>query len=146
MNSYTPIHVLLVDDDEGDIELTREAFLDSKIQVDLDVCYNGAEALSYLKKEGEYSEAKTPDLILLDLNMPIKDGRETLMDIKKDETLRKIPVVILTTSQSEEDVMKSYDLGCNCYVSKPVDIKEFSKIVKVLEEFWFTIVKLPHAS
>ncbi|MEO1393039.1 MAG: response regulator [Cyanobacteria bacterium J06634_5] len=137
------VEVLLVEDDIGDIELTREALVDSKLAVNLHVVKDGVEALEYLRQQGEHQRAIAPDLILLDLNLPRKDGREVLEDIKNDPALKRIPVIVLTTSDTEEDIVRSYNLGVNCYVQKPVGMEEFIRIVKVLEDFWFTIVKLP---
>lgn len=136
--------ILLVEDDLADVELTMETLQDSKIEIDLDVVNDGVEALSYLKKQGEYQNVKTPDLILLDLNMPRMDGREVLEELKKDSTLATIPVVILTTSSSEEDVLRSYGVGANCYITKPVGLEQFAKVVKSIEDFWFTVVRLPN--
>lgn len=139
----SPVEILLVEDDLGDIELTREALVDSKLSVNLHVVKDGVEAMDYLRQSGTYFEAITPDLVLLDLNLPRKDGREVLQDIKADPDLKRIPVIVLTTSDTEEDIIRSYNLGVNCYVQKPVGMEEFIRIVKVLEDFWFTIVKLP---
>lgn len=143
MSTMKPIEVLLVDDDEADIELTKQALLSNKIKVNLNVCLDGFEAMQYLRNEAEYQNAIKPDMILLDLNMPRKDGRQTLQEIRADENLKDLPVVILTTSEADEDVLKSYKLGCNCYVSKPVGLDEFSKMLGILKDFWFTVVKLP---
>ena len=137
------IEILLVEDDVGDIELTKEALEDSKLQIKLNVVRDGVEAIAYLRQEGNYTNVTPPDLILLDLNLPRKSGREVLQDIKNDNTLRHIPVVILTTSDTREDILGSYNLGANCYVSKPLGLEEFIQIVRSIEEFWFTIVKLP---
>jgi two-component system response regulator len=137
------VEILLVEDDAGDIELTEEALEESKLQVNLNVVRDGAEAIAYLRREGEYAKAMRPDLILLDLNLPRKDGREVLQNIKSDDNLKLIPVVVLTTSDTDEDILKSYNLGANCYVSKPLGIEEFIKIIRSIEDFWFTIVKLP---
>ena len=141
--SSSPIEILLVEDDIGDVELTREALVDSKITVNLHVVQDGVEAMDYLRQAGDFASAVAPDLVLLDLNLPRKDGREVLQDIKGDPTLRKIPVIVLTTSDTEEDIVRSYNLGVNCYVQKPVGMEEFIRIVRVMEDFWFTIVKLP---
>jgi len=135
--------VLLVEDDPGDAELTREVLRDTKMLIALNVVEDGAKAMQYLRREGPYGDAAPPDLILLDLNLPKKDGREVLAEIKGDPELRHLPVVILTTSSAEEDVLKSYDLGANCYVSKPVGLAQFSKVVQSVEQFWLTVVKLP---
>ncbi|MEI8202714.1 MAG: response regulator [Bacteroidota bacterium] len=138
-----PIEILMVDDNRGDIRLAMEAIKDAKVTNNIHVVYDGIEAMAFLRKEGIYAEMPRPDIILLDLNMPRKDGREVLEEIKTDPELKRIPVVILTVSQAEEDIIKSYDLHANCYISKPVDLDQFVKIVKSLENFWFTIVKLP---
>jgi chemotaxis family two-component system response regulator Rcp1 len=137
------IHILLVDDDPGDVRLTLEALKRSKLYSSIDNVENGEEALAYLRRQGKYTNAPNPDLILLDLNMPRKDGRETLDEIKSDPELRRIPVVILTTSSSEADVLKSYDLGANCFITKPVDLAQFMKVIHETESFWFAVVKLP---
>ena len=137
------IHILLVDDDPGDVRLTLEALKRSKLYSSIDNVENGEEALAYLRRQGKYANAPLPDLILLDLNMPRKDGRETLDEIKSDPELRRIPVVILTTSSLEADVVKSYDLGANCYITKPVDLAQFMKVIYETESFWFAVVKLP---
>jgi len=139
----SPIEILLVEDNPGDIRLTQEVLKEGKVQNQLSVVENGVQALSFLKKEDGYKDAPTPDLILLDLNLPKKDGREVLLDIKNDKDLKKIPVVVLTTSQAEEDILKVYDLNANCYISKPVDLGQFIDVVKSIEEFWLSIVKLP---
>jgi chemotaxis family two-component system response regulator Rcp1 len=141
MPPMTRIEVLLIDDDEADVELTKKFLLDPKIN--LHVCYDGAEALQFLKGEGEFAHAVRPDLILLDLNMPKKHGQQTLADIKADERFKCIPVIMLTTSRLDEDVKKSYELGCNCFILKNADIREFEKAMKVFREFWFTAVQLP---
>jgi chemotaxis family two-component system response regulator Rcp1 len=138
-----PIKILLVEDNPGDVRLTREALRDGKIYNNLYVARDGVEAMAFLRKTGQYAHAPRPDLILLDLNLPRKDGHEVLAEVKTDETLRRIPVVILTTSQAEEDIIKTYDLHVNCYITKPVDLDQFVKIVKSIEDFWLTIVKLP---
>ncbi len=138
-----PIKILLVEDNPGDIRLTREALRDGKIYNNLYVVRDGVEAMAFLRKTGQYTRAPRPDLILLDLNLPRKDGHEVLAEVKTDESLRRIPVVILTTSQAEEDIIKTYDLHVNCYITKPVDLDQFVKIVKSIEDFWLTIVKLP---
>ena len=137
------IHILLVDDDPGDVRLTLEALKRSKLYSSIDNVENGEEALAYLRRQGKYANAPLPDLVLLDLNMPRKDGRETLAEIKSDPELRRIPVVILTTSSLEADVVKSYDLGANCYITKPVDLAQFMKVIYETESFWFAVVKLP---
>lgn len=138
-----PFDVLLVEDDPGDVDLTREALKEAKVMVNLTVVEDGEEAITYLRKEGPYANAVRPDLILLDLNLPRKDGREVLRVLKSDMILRTIPVVILTTSQANADILETYGLGGNCYVTKPVGFEEFSKVVRSIEDFWFTVVKLP---
>jgi CheY-like chemotaxis protein len=137
------IELLLCEDNIGDQRLTTEAFRDSRVCNKLNIVGDGVEALEFLHKEGKYANAPTPDLILLDLNMPRKDGREVLAEIKLDEKLRRIPVVILTTSQAEADILKTYNLHANCYVTKPVDLDQFLQMIKSLEDFWFSIVRLP---
>ncbi len=138
-----PIEILLVEDNPGDVRLTREALKDSKLNNNLHVVNDGLEALAFLRKEGKYINAPRPDLILLDLNLPKKNGRDVLTEIKEDPDLKRIPVVILTTSSAEEDIIKSYNSHANCYITKPVDFEQFIKVVKKIEDFWFTIVKLP---
>lgn len=146
MNQSNPINLLLVDDDPGDVDLTLEVMSLSKLKLNIDVVEDGVKAISFLQKEGNYSEAQTPDLILLDLNMPRKNGREVLDYIKNSELLKTIPVVILTTSDSEEDIERTYKLGASCYITKPVGLEEFQKVVKAFDEFWFTVVKFPAAA
>ncbi|WP_242057815.1 MULTISPECIES: response regulator [Nostoc] len=138
-----PIEVLLVEDNPGDAQLTRIALEDSKISIHLNVVEDGVEAMAFLRKQEKYVEAAHPDIVLLDLNLPKKDGREVLAEIKADDNLKRIPVVVLTTSQAEEDILKAYNLSANCYITKPVDFDQFVKIVKSIENFWFAIVKLP---
>ena len=138
-----PIEMLLVEDNEGDVRLTREALKDARIQVHLSVVRDGIEALAHLRKQGTYAEAITPDIILLDLNLPRMNGLDLLAQIKTDEKLRLIPVVILTSSKAEEDVARSYSLHANCYVTKPIDFDQFRKVVQSVEDFWFTVVRLP---
>ncbi|WP_442938771.1 response regulator [Nostoc sp.] len=138
-----PIEVLLVEDNPGDAQLTRIALEDSKISIHLNVVEDGVEAMAFLRKQDKYVKAAHPDIVLLDLNLPRKDGREVLAEIKGDENLRRIPVVVLTTSQAEEDILKAYNLCANCYITKPVDFDQFVKIVQSIENFWFAIVKLP---
>ncbi len=145
-NPVIPVEILLVDDSLADVRLTLESLRDSKIHNHISVAKDGVEAMSFLRREGEYASAPRPHLILLDLNMPRKNGREVLMEIKGDPSLKRIPVVILTGSKAEEDIVRSYDLHANCYVSKPVDLERFIKIVKSIEEFWFTVVMLPDAN
>ena len=138
-----PIQILMAEDNPDDVELTVEALKDAKVANVLTVVRDGEEALSYLHGRGPYRKAVRPDLILLDLNMPKRDGREVLKDIKADPTLKRIPVVILTTSQAEEDILNTYDLHANCYITKPVDFSQFLKVVRSIEGFWLTVVKLP---
>ena len=138
-----PVEMLLVEDDPGDVYLTRELLTQEKVVVNLHVVGDGVEALAYLRREGPYRNAVRPDVVLLDLNMPRKDGREVLRDLKQDDHLKVIPVVVLTTSDAEGDVLKSYQLGANCYVTKPVGLAQFARIVSVIEDFWFTVVRLP---
>jgi len=137
------IQILMVEDNPDDIELTMEALKDAKVGNILKVVKDGEEALAYLRGQGQYQGSPRPDLILLDLNMPKKDGREVLKEIKNDPNLRRIPVVILTTSQAEEDILNTYDLHANCYITKPVDFNQFLKVVRSIEDFWLTVVKLP---
>jgi CheY-like chemotaxis protein len=137
------VEILLVEDSLGDIRLTTEALREGKMRNNLHVVRDGQEALEFLRQQGPHRRAPRPDLILLDLNLPKKDGREVLAEIKEDETLRFIPVVILTTSSAEEDLLKSYGLHANCYITKPVGMEQFVTVVKAIESFWFTIVKLP---
>lgn len=138
-----PIEVLLVEDNPGDALLTRIALEDSKISVNLSVVEDGVEAMAFLRKQDKYADVPHPDIVLLDLNLPKKDGREVLAEIKGDEHLRRIPVVVLTTSQAEEDIVKAYNLAANCYITKPVDFDQFVRIVRSIENFWFAVVKLP---
>jgi chemotaxis family two-component system response regulator Rcp1 len=142
-NRPKPIDILLVEDNPGDVRLTREALKEGKVINKLNVVGDGIEALAYLRHEGRFAKLPHPDLILLDLNLPKMDGREVLEKIKTDPKLRRIPVVILTTSKSEEDIIMSYDLHANCYITKPVDLDQFITVVMAVEDFWFTIVKLP---
>ncbi len=137
------IDILLVEDDSGDVELTKEGLQAAKMLVNLHVVDDGEKALKFLKKEPPYTEAPRPDIILLDLNLPRKDGKETLREIKADRALRSIPVVILTTSEAEADIVRCYDLGANCYITKPIGFAAFTKVVSMIEEFWFSIVKMP---
>ncbi|MCW2885473.1 MAG: hypothetical protein QOE54_5440 [Streptosporangiaceae bacterium] len=140
-----PIEVLLVEDDPGDVVLTKEAFADNKVGNNLHVVSDGEEALRFLRQEGEFAESPRPDLILLDLNLPRKDGREVLEEVKEDPELRRIPVVVLTTSEAEEDILRSYHLHANAYVAKPVDFDQFIKVVRHIDDFFVTVVKLPAA-
>jgi chemotaxis family two-component system response regulator Rcp1 len=139
----TPIQILLVEDNPGDVRLTQEALKEGKILHQMHVAPDGLEAMAYLKREGKYTEAPRPDLIFLDLNLPKKDGREVLNEIKTDPTLRRIPVVILTTSRDEQDVLRSYNLYANAYVTKPVGLEQFLAVVRSVEDFWLTVVRLP---
>jgi two-component system, chemotaxis family, response regulator Rcp1 len=138
-----PIEVLLVEDNPGDVRLTREALREGKVRNNLHVTPDGVEALAFLRRQGPYADAVRPDLILLDLNLPRKDGREVLQEIKNEPGLRNIPVVVLTSSQAEQDILRAYDLHANCYITKPVDLDQFITVVKSIEDFWFTIVRLP---
>lgn len=137
------VEILLVEDNPGDIRLTREGLKEAKVLNNLDIVEDGVEAMAFLYREGKYAKAPRPDLILLDLNLPKKDGREVLAEIKADPNLKRIPVVILTTSKTEEDIIKSYNLHANAYITKPVDFFQFLKAIKSTEDFWLTIVKLP---
>jgi two-component system, chemotaxis family, response regulator Rcp1 len=139
-----PIEVLLVEDSPGDVRLTREAFKDAKVHINLHVASDGVEAMDFLNREGKHANVLRPDLILLDLNLPKKDGREVLEEIKESEALKSIPVVILTTSASEEDILRSYKLHANCYITKPVGLDGFLAVVKSIDSFWLSIVRLPH--
>ncbi|MBF0318224.1 MAG: response regulator [Nitrospirae bacterium] len=143
MPTSRQIEVLMIEDDPGDVDLMKEGLLNAKVAVNISVALNGEDAMSYLKKEGKYSGAPTPDLIFLDLNLPKKDGREVLKEVKSEKGLRHIPVIVVTTSDAEQDILRSYDLGANSYVTKPVGFGEFVKVVNTIEDFWFTIVKLP---
>lgn len=138
-----PIEILLVEDNPGDVDLAREALESSKICNTLHVVVDGVEAIEFLYRRGKYSDAPRPDLILLDLNLPRKNGREVLAEIKEDDSLKRIPVVVLTASKDEEDILKSYNLHANCYITKPLDFHQFVHVVKAIEDFWLTIVKLP---
>lgn len=138
-----PIEILLVEDNPADVRLTQEALKEEKLHNNLYVVNDGVEALAYLRRQGKHAQAVRPDLILLDLNLPRKDGREVLAEIKNDEILKHIPVVVLTISDAEADILKSYNLHANCYIKKPLDLGQFSKVVKSIQDFWLTIVKLP---
>jgi chemotaxis family two-component system response regulator Rcp1 len=140
----TPIEVLLVEDSPGDVRLTREALKDAKVHISLHVATDGIEAMAFLERAGRHTLAPRPDLILLDLNLPRKDGREVLKEIKESPIFRSIPVVILTTSASEADVLHSYNLHANCYITKPVDLDGFLTVVRSIDSFWLSVVKLPH--
>lgn len=137
------IEVLMVEDDPGDIELTRESLDLSKLRISLNVVEDGEEALAYLHHETPYEDAPRPDLVLLDLNLPKRDGREVLQEMKKHEELKRIPVVILTTSGAQEDILRTYDLGASSYVTKPIGLEAFTEMVKAIENFWFTVVRYP---
>jgi len=139
----TPVEILLVEDNPGDVRLTQEALKESKVTNNLSVAEDGVEALAFLKREGKYADAPRPDLLLLDLNLPKKDGRELLEEIKANESLRCIPVVVLTTSKAEEDILRMYNQHANCYITKPIDFDQFIEVIKSIENFWLTIVKLP---
>ncbi|MDO9537276.1 MAG: response regulator [Thermoplasmata archaeon] len=138
-----PVEILLVEDNPGDVRLTQEAFKEGKLQNKLSVVNDGEEAMAFLRREGQYADAPRPDIILLDLNMPKKNGSEVLAEIKNDPNLKRIPVVILTTSKAEEDILKTYDLHANCFITKPVDLNQFMVIVKYIKDFWLSIVMLP---
>jgi CheY-like chemotaxis protein len=142
----SPIEVLLVEDDPGDVLMTREAFEDNKVANTLHVVNDGAEALAFLRKEGEHAGAPTPDLVLLDLNLPRMDGREVLAAVKADDELRQIPIVVLTTSEAEEDVLRSYALHANAYVTKPVDFDRFIEVVRKIDDFFVSVVRLPNSA
>ncbi len=137
------MQILLVEDNPGDIRLTQEALKEGTIKNNLNVVKDGVEALDYLKRKGKYMNQPTPDIILLDLNLPRKDGREVLAEIKSDENLKLIPVIILTTSDADQDISRSYKLHANCFITKPVDLDQFIFIIRQIETFWFTVVKLP---
>ena len=137
------IDILIVEDNSGDARLMTEVLKDNRISNNLYVVKDGVEAMNFLYKKAPFSEVPYPDLIILDLNLPKKDGREVLAEIKSDNDLKKIPVVIMTSSQSQEDILKTYNLHANCYITKPIDLNQFMKVVKSIEDFWFTIVKLP---
>jgi CheY-like chemotaxis protein len=138
-----PIDILLVEDNRADVRLTIEALKEAKIANRLTVVADGEEAMDFLRRQGGHANALVPDLILLDLNLPRKDGREVLQEVKADQELRRIPVVVLTTSQAEEDVLRAYDLHANCFITKPVDFRQFMKVIRSIEEFWLTVVRLP---
>ena len=138
-----PIEILLVEDSATDVLLAEEALEQAKVSNNLNVVKDGVEAMAFLRKEGKYASVSRPDLILLDLNMPRKDGREVLAEVKSDDTLKQIPVVVLTTSQAQEDVFRAYGLHANCYISKPVDFEQFANVVRAIDQFWFTVVTLP---
>ena len=137
------IEILLVEDSAADVRLTMEALKEAKVANRLSVVDDGVKAMEFLRRTGTYAQAPAPDLILLDLNLPRKDGREVLAEVKADPTLRRIPIVVLTTSLAEEDILNAYDLHANCYITKPVDFDQFMKIVQTIEDFWLTVVRLP---
>lgn len=143
MRTGRPIEILMVEDNPGDVRLTQEVLKDAKMSNTLRVVEDGAAALDFLYRRNGYGDAPRPDLILLDLNLPRKNGREVLEEIKQDPDLKTIPVVILTTSQAEEDIVRAYSLHANCYITKPVDFAQFTKIVRTIEDFWLSIVTLP---
>ena len=143
MSAFQDLEILLVEDNEGDIRLTIEAFKEAKIKNQIHVVRDGEEALNYLKKTGAYTDARTPDIILLDINLPKIDGKEVLQIMKNDPLLKTIPVIMLTTSSSETDVQESYSNHANCYVIKPVDLNKFMEVIRSIEEYWVSIVKLP---
>jgi chemotaxis family two-component system response regulator Rcp1 len=143
MNDKTSRGILLVEDNPGDAKLALEALKVGRLRYEAHVVEDGEQAMGFLRREGEYADAPRPDLILLDFNLPKKDGRQVLAEIKEDENLRRIPVVVFTVSKAEEDILRAYDLRANCYITKPFDIEELFKIVRCIEDFWFTIVKLP---
>jgi CheY-like chemotaxis protein len=138
-----PIEILLVEDNPGDVRLTQEALKDAKVLNKLHVASDGVEALEFLRRQGKYAHAVRPGLILLDLNLPKMDGRKVLAEIKEDPDLKRIPVVVLTISKADEDIIKTYELHANCYITKPVDLEQFMEVVKAIENFWLTVVKLP---
>lgn len=142
-NELKPIEILLVEDNPGDIRLTEEALKDGKVQNTLHKVENGLEAMSFLRHEGKYAGVERPDLILLDLNLPLKDGREVLEEVKSDQELKRIPVIVLTTSNAETDILHTYDNYVNAYITKPVDLDQFINVVRTIEEFWLSIVRLP---
>ncbi len=141
--SGAPIEILLVEDNPGDVRLTQEAVREAKIRNTLNVVNDGEQAIAYVRRQGAYADRPRPDLILLDLNLPRKDGREVLQDLKSDPDLHRIPVVVLTSSEAEQDILRTYDLYANAYVSKPVDLEQFMHVVSSIQDFWLNIVKLP---
>lgn len=141
--SGKPIEILLVEDNPADVRLTEEALREGKVKNTLHVARDGVEALEFLRRQGKWKDASRPDLVLLDLNLPRKDGREVLGAIKDDDDLKTIPVVVLTTSSAEADILKSYKLHANCYIQKPVDLEQFVQVVKSIDDFWLTVVRLP---
>lgn len=143
MSSIYPIEILLVEDNPGDVRLTQEALREGKVKNNLHIARDGVEALAFLRREGVHKDAVRPDLVLLDLNLPRKDGREVLAEIKADPKLKMLPVVVLTTSSAEDDIVNTYSLHANCYITKPVDLEQFVKVVKSIDDFWLTVVRLP---
>jgi CheY-like chemotaxis protein len=143
LNHTRPVEILLVEDNPGDILLTQEALRDDRLRIKLNVTTDGEEAMDFLHRRSSYAKAPRPDLILLDLNLPRKDGREVLAEIKNDAALRTIPIVVLTTSGAKEDIVRTYSLNANCYIQKPLDLEQFIEVVRSIESFWFNIVKLP---
>ena len=143
MNASAPIQILLVEDNPGDVRLTREVLKEGRISNTLNVAPDGVEALAFLRHEGAYADAGQQDLVLLDLNLPKKDGREVLAEMKADPELQRIPIIVLTSSSAEADILSAYDLHANCYITKPVELDEFTKVVRSIEDFWLSIVKLP---
>ncbi len=141
--SGAPIEILLVEDNPGDVRLTQEAIREAKIRNTLNVVNDGEQAIAYVRRQGTYADRPRPDLILLDLNLPRKDGREVLQDLKSDPDLHRIPVVVLTSSEAEQDILRTYDLYANAYVTKPVDLEQFMRVVSSIQDFWLNIVKLP---
>ena len=142
-SSGKPIEILLVEDNHADVRLTEEALREGKVRNNLHVARDGVEALQFLRREGKHANAPRPDLVLLDLNLPRKDGREVLAEVKDDAELKTIPIVVLTTSSAEIDILKSYSLHANCYITKPVDLEQFVQVVKSIDDFWLTVVRLP---
>jgi chemotaxis family two-component system response regulator Rcp1 len=140
----SPVDLLLVEDNPGDVRLTKVALKDAKLKINMHVVGDGMEAMAFLHRQGKYASSPRPDLIMLDLNLPKKDGRQVLAEIKEDPDLKRIPVVIVTTSKAEEDILKTYNLHANCYVTKPLDLDQFIAVVQSIEQFWLTIVKLPN--
>jgi CheY-like chemotaxis protein len=143
MESVEPVEVLLVEDDPGDVYLTREALARSRLRVNLRVVEDGEAAMSYLRKQGAFANAPTPDLVLLDLNLPRKNGHEVIEEAKADAVLRRIPLIVLSTSQAADDITRTYSLGANCYITKPLGFERFAEVVRAIEAFWFTTVRLP---
>jgi len=143
MGNAEAIKILLVEDNPGDVRLTLEAFKEGKVHNEISVVHDGVEALAFLRRQGQYADAPRPDVILLDLNLPKKDGYEVLAEIKQDSALKRIPVVILTTSKAERDILETYYLHANCYVIKPIDLEQFITVIKSIESFWLNVVRLP---